>query len=145
MFSITNHKGKTFKVELKDAKGNVLETFELAGIGYHYWHELGLMVTTEQAPKIKDKNSPDKYVEDITAQKALDEQANILRNAVRVVYALESGGGIDWGDKEPPDLLSKAKALQEIDADIFTALLNALQLWLFGKKVSTADEINRFQ
>lgn len=144
MFKIKEHKQKTITVELKSAQGDVLETFELAGIGYHKWNELGLLVTTARAPKKKDPKNPEKYIEDTDAQAKLDEEANMLRNAVRLVYALENGGGIDWGDDQPDNLLDKARAFQDIDADTFTALINALHVWLYGKRVSASDAINRF-
>lgn len=145
MFKVQSHKQKLITVELKSATGDVLETFELAGIGYHKWNELGLLVTTPKAPKVKDPTNPEKYIDDQDRQKELDEEANILRNAIRLVYALEHGGGIDWGDEEPEDLIAKGKAFQEIDADTFTALINALHVWLYGKRISATDAVERFQ
>ncbi len=145
MFKIAEHKQKTITVELKSAQGDVLETFTLAGIGYHQWNELGLLVTTAKAPKIKDPKNPEKYIEDTERQTELDNEANMLRNAIRLVYALENGGGIDWGDDEPETLVDKAKAFQTVDADTFTALINALHVWLYGKRISATDAVERFQ
>jgi hypothetical protein len=145
MLRISEHTKKMINVELKSASGDVIDTFELAGISYHKWQELGLMVNAEVAPKIKDPNDPKKYIKDEKQQSANDADAEVLRNALRIVWCLENGGGIDWGDEEPATLLDKAEAFKLIDADTFTALLNALQVWVFGKRVSTHDAVQRFQ
>lgn len=145
MLRIKEHTQKTITVELKSSGGEVVDTFELAGISYHKWQELGLMVNAGVAPKIKDPNDPKKYIADEEAQNKLNQEAEVLRNALRIVWCLENGGGIDWGEEEPSTLLGKAEAFQSIDADTFTALINALQVWIYGKRISTTDAVTRFQ
>ena len=145
-FKINKYVDQTFAVDIQNASGDLIETVVLMGISTRKWDDLGLMVETEEAQPVKDPKTLE-FIKDIKTQRKLDAKAELMRNAIRIVWALENGEGIEWGALNPGDNLhAKAELLvSQVGVDTFNALINALQLWAFGKKVSRVDEAKRFQ
>jgi hypothetical protein len=142
-FKIADHQNKTFFIDIES--GGQTYSYELMALSYMKWNELGLLVPDETAPKIKDPKDPKKYIDDLAGQRKLDAECEWKRNAIRVVYALENGEGIDWNGDEPETLEDKANTLQQLDAVIFFGLINGLRTRTFGGVVSSEDAATRFQ
>ncbi len=145
-FKIKEQQGKTFHVDIKDRNENLLASYELEALTYMRWNELGLMVIPDEAPKIKDpKNPSGKKIYDLKGQSKLDGQAEVKRNAIRLVVSLEGGEGIDWDGNEPDTLEEKADILMQIDSAVFIALLTALRNRAYGMEVTAEESTVRFQ
>jgi len=144
-FKISEHKGENFFIVIHDNDGNQVAEYELKPLSYMRWNEIGLQVVADEAPKIKDPKNPKDYIQDLATQRRLDAEAEVMRNAMRVVESLEGGEGIDWGGNEPETLLEKAEQLQAIDVLTFNALIVGLRNWTLGKGVSAESAAQRFQ
>lgn len=143
-FSIAGNKDRTFFIDISSDHSDVVVSHELLVLSYMRWNEIGLMVTAEVAPKIKDPKNPKEYIQDVAGQRKLDAEAEMKRNAMRVVVALEGGEGIDWGKDEPESLEAKAEVLINTDPRVFLGLMTGLRNRVFGGGVSTEDSEARF-
>jgi hypothetical protein len=143
-FQVRKHMQKPFDVVISDTKGKVIDEVTLVGLSYDMWNELGMQVVQNVTPKKKDINDPSKYVVDVVELKKYEDRAEIQRNALRLAYALDAGGDVDWGDPEPETIAEKAEILRAMDADVFTAFIVALRSWAYGKKVSAKEDADRF-
>jgi len=145
MFVLNNHSKTKFMAEIKNEAGVVLSEFEMMDLSYNRWNEIGFMVTAQVAPKIKDPDNPSKYIDDFKQQQLYDGQADILRNAMRIVESIENGSGIDWGKDVPVDLHSKAQRLMnEVDTPVFIGLIGLLRNRAFGGKVDEKTAVAIF-
>jgi hypothetical protein len=143
-FKIDNYKGNTFIAEFATEGSDTAVEFELLALSYFRWNEIGLTVTQKTAPRKPDPDNRGKYIADDKMQIDLDSEAEMSRNAMRIVVALEGGEGIDWGDFEPDTLAEKAAIMMDIDAAMFINLLAVLTQRVYGMKVSTKDSESRF-
>ena len=141
MFKIRQHRNNTFTIAVTGSDGSLQGEFTLATIGYHKWNELGMMVVEDEAPLVKNPKNLNEYIPDLKAQAKLNAAAEMTRNAMRVVWALEHGEGIDWDGQEPDTLEAKAEAIQNIDATIFMSLISGLRAWLYNTNVSIKDTV----
>lgn len=145
MFSIAKHQAKTFTVVIQDLNDNLIEEVTLGGISFNKWNEIGMTVPKRTAPKMKNPKKPDQYIDDVNKQAQLDLEDERKRMAMRLAYALDVGGQMDWGGlPDDADLDEKADALMTLDSDIYQALVNALTTWVFGKKVSAKQVEEQF-
>ena len=142
-FVIKTHQHKKFFIDITLGEDTV--SYELEALSYMRWNEIGLMVKAETAPKIKDPNNPKKYIEDRKRQDELNAEAELLRNAMRIVVALEGGEGIEWGDDAPDTLEGKAEVFASVDTVMFLGLLTGLRNRAFGGKVTAEDADARFR
>ena len=144
-FDIRKHTRQTFSVVLSNANGEPIDEVTLMGLSIMQWDDIGLQVVTPEAKPKKDPKTK-KFVPDVAAQRKLDAKAELKRNSMRLIWALENGMGINWGDSEPETLDEKADVfMSQLGWDVFSALLQALQIWAFGMKVEAVDDAARFQ
>lgn len=146
MFKISDYTGTTFWAILKDENGNILAEHEVMDLTIHRWNEIGLMVTAQVAQKIKNPDKPTELIADRETQARYDAEAELKRNAMRLVECLEGGGGIDWGEDDPQTLQEKAELLQQsISQHIFLGFLTILQNRVYRTRITAEDAKARFQ
>ena len=146
MFKIEDYKNTTFWAILKDEDGNVLAEHEVMDLTIHRWNEIGLMVTAQEAMKIRDPKDPTQKIPDKVTQARYDADAELLRNAMRLVECLEGGGGIDWGENDPQTLQEKAELFeQSISQHIFLGFLTILQNRVYRTRITSEDAKARFR
>jgi len=144
-FPITEFKKRTFWAVVQSEDGRVIAEVELLALSYMRWNELGFLVPAPVAPVIKDPKDLTKVIPDLKKQRELDAEAEMKRNAIRLVVSLEGGSGIDWNGVEPDTLEDKADELMQVDSLVFLGLLQCLQKRIFGAGVTTEESADRFQ
>ena len=144
-FKIQDHQNKTFYVDIQTEGSEDVLSYQMLALSYNRWNEIGLMVVADEAPKIKNPDNPRELIHDANGQRALNAEAEMQRNAMRVVESLEGGEGIDWGDAPPDNLADKAQMIMDIDSVTFLGLLTGLRNRAFGAEVSSEDAQARFQ
>jgi hypothetical protein len=144
-FKISRHQNTTFWAVLQDTEGNILAEYEMCDLSYARWNDIGLMVTPDVARKIKDPKHPSKMIDDIATQTRYNQEAEVLRNAMRLAESIEGGSGIDWEGHDPQTLQDKGALLMSMSTHIFYGLLGLLSRRVHGAQVSAETAEARFQ